>query len=70
MRVAGIRRSIRQHSALEARPDYIDIKRDLVREPIFNSKVHSRMARLFLGEATVEEMMEEARRDKEPAKPQ
>lgn len=42
------------------RPDYIDIKRDLLREPIFLKKVHERMSRVFLGEATVEEMLDEA----------
>ena len=43
-----------------SRADYADIKRDLLREPIFNPRVHSRMARVVLGEATVDEILEEA----------
>jgi tetratricopeptide (TPR) repeat protein len=35
------------------RADYADIKRDLLREPIFNSKVHERMSKRFLGHKTV-----------------
>ena len=50
-----------------SRADYADIKRDLLRESIFNSKVHERMSKLFLGEATVEETMEEIKRDIGPA---
>jgi tetratricopeptide (TPR) repeat protein len=49
------------------RADYADIKRDLLREPIFNSKVHERMSRMLLGQATVEETMEEIKRDRGPA---
>ncbi len=50
-----------------SRADYADIKRDLLRESIFNSKVHERLSKLFLGEATVEETMEEVKRDIGPA---
>lgn len=42
-----------------SRPDYADVKRDLLRESIFNPKVHSRMARMLLGERTVEETIAE-----------
>jgi len=51
------------------RPDYADVKRDLLREPIFNRKVHRRMTETFAGKMTVEEMFEEIQRDKE-RKPQ
>jgi tetratricopeptide (TPR) repeat protein len=50
-----------------SRADYADIKRDLLREPIFNPKVHERLSKLFLGQATVEETMEEIKRDDGPA---
>ena len=49
-----------------SRVDYADIKRDLLREPIFNPRVHSRMARVVLGEATVDEILEEASRSEKP----
>jgi tetratricopeptide (TPR) repeat protein len=49
------------------RADYADIKRDLLREPIFNPKVHERMSKILLGQATVEETMEEIKRDRGPA---
>jgi tetratricopeptide (TPR) repeat protein len=42
-----------------ARPDYGEVKRDLLREPAFNPKVHERMSRVFLGQSTVDEMLEE-----------
>ena len=45
------------------RPDYAEVKRELLREPIFNPKVHLRMARLIAGKATVSEIMEEVARD-------
>ena len=50
-----------------SRADYADIKRDLLREPIFNPKVHERMSKMLLGQATVEETMEEIKRDRGPA---
>lgn len=49
------------------RADYADIKRDLLREPIFDPKVHERMSKMLLGQATVEETMEEIKRDRGPA---
>jgi tetratricopeptide (TPR) repeat protein len=42
------------------RPDYADIKRDLLREPVFSQKVHERMSRVFLGQSTIDEMLQEA----------
>lgn len=45
------------------RPDYAEVKRELLREPIFNPKVHLRMARLIAGEATASEIMEEVDRE-------
>lgn len=49
-----------------SRANYADIKRDLLREPIFNQKVHERMSKMLLGQKTVEETMEEIKRAKEP----
>jgi tetratricopeptide (TPR) repeat protein len=51
------------------RSDYSSIKRELLREPIFNPKVHSRMARVFLKKLTVEQALEEATQESEPSKP-
>jgi len=48
------------------RADYADIKRDHLREPIFNPRVHSIMARVVLGEAIVDEILEEASRSEAP----
>ncbi len=48
-----------------SRADYADIKRDLLREPIFNQKVHERMSKMLLGQATVEETMEEIKQDRD-----
>ena len=45
------------------RPRYTEVKRDLLREPIFSPKVHLRMARLVTGEATSSEIMEEVARE-------
>src|ERR1700684_2378709 len=36
------------------RPDYAAVKRELLRETIFNPVVHLRMSRIFLGETTIE----------------
>jgi len=52
------------------RSDYATIKRELLRESIFNPKVHLRIARMFLGESTVDEIMVEIARDRVPPKPQ
>lgn len=50
------------------RPDSIDIKRDLLREALFLTKVHTRASRIYLGEATVEEVMDEIHRSPDPPK--
>ena len=50
------------------RSDYIEIKRDLLREPIFLKKVHERMARVVLGKSTVEEVLDEANHPEVPPK--
>jgi tetratricopeptide (TPR) repeat protein len=42
-----------------SRPDYADVKRDLLREPVFSIKAHRNLADVFLGNKTVEEMIEE-----------
>ena len=52
------------------RQHYADVKRDLLREPIFNPKIHSRMVRLILGETTIEEIMEEVKGGTPPVSPQ
>ena len=49
-----------------SRADYADIKRDLLRGPIFNQKVHERMSKMLFGQTTVEKTIEEIKRDKEP----
>lgn len=41
------------------RPEYADVKRDLLREPVFSQKVHERMSRVFLGQSTIEELLQE-----------
>lgn len=51
------------------RPDYADVKRDLLCEHIFNRKVHRRLTDLFTGKATVEEVFDEIKRNGE-RKPQ
>ena len=52
------------------RADYADLKRKLLWEPIFMTRVHHRMAQLYLGKATIEEVLEEVDRGKAPGKPQ
>jgi tetratricopeptide (TPR) repeat protein len=52
------------------RPDYVQLKRDLLREPIFNPRMHVRMARLHEGKATVEEIMDEIETRRLPPEPQ
>jgi hypothetical protein len=51
------------------RPDYSDVKRDLLREPVFNTKVHRRMAETLTGKKTAEEMFDEILRERQ-RKPQ
>ncbi len=53
-----------------ARPDYASLKRELLRESIFNPKVHLRMSRTLLGEITIKEALEEAARDRAQPKMQ
>ena len=53
-----------------AQPDYVELKRDLLREPIFNPRMHARMARLHEGKATVEEIMDEIENKSVPPEPQ
>ena len=49
-----------------SRADYVTVKRELLRESIFRAKVHLRMSRIFLGETTVKETMEEIKRESQP----
>ena len=42
------------------------VKRELLRGPIFSHKVHSRMSRIFLGEATAAETLDESAKDRLP----
>jgi tetratricopeptide (TPR) repeat protein len=51
------------------RPDYADVKRDLLCEPIFSIKAHRNMADVVLGNRTVDELFDEMAREKEK-KPQ
>jgi len=51
------------------RPDYADVKRDLLREPIFSIKAHRNLADAVLGRKTVDEIFDEMDRQREQ-KPQ
>jgi tetratricopeptide (TPR) repeat protein len=57
-------------TVLRSREDYADIKRNLLREPIFLRVVHERLSRIYLGKATIEEVFDEIRKSQEPAPPQ
>ena len=50
------------------RVDYVEIKRNLLREPIFMTTVHKRMARMYLGKATIEEVFSEIEQSKTKVK--
>lgn len=52
------------------RSDYVELKRNLLREPIFLRPVHERMARIYLGKATIDEVLDEIKGPKDQAKPQ
>ena len=51
------------------RPDYADVKRDLLCEPIFSIKAHRNMADMVRGNKTVDELFDEMTREQEK-KPQ
>lgn len=53
-----------------ARPDYADVKRDLLREPIFGIEAHRNMAEVVLGKKTVDELFDKRALHREPQKPQ
>lgn len=44
------------------RPDYADVKRDLLREPVFRLRTHMNLAELVLGDKTVDELFDEIER--------
>jgi hypothetical protein len=46
-----------------SRPDYADVKRDLLREPLFIAKVHRRMSEEFTGQKTADEIWDEILRE-------
>jgi tetratricopeptide (TPR) repeat protein len=50
------------------RPHYADVKRELLREPIFNRKVHRRMQRIITGSATIDDILDEVRRKNDSTK--
>ena len=50
------------------RADYVEIKRNILREPIFMTAVHKRMARLYLGKATIDEVFCEIEQSKTQVK--
>jgi tetratricopeptide (TPR) repeat protein len=52
------------------RSDYVDVKRELLREPIFNPRVHSRMTRIFLKRATIDEVTTEIENERKPDRTQ
>lgn len=47
------------------RPDYADVKRDLLCEPLFSVKAHKNLTELVLGKKTIDEIWEENRKDEE-----
>jgi hypothetical protein len=47
------------------RPDYADVKRDMLCEPIFSIKAHRNMADMVLGNKTVDELFDEMAREEE-----
>jgi tetratricopeptide (TPR) repeat protein len=47
------------------RPDYADVKRDLLCEPLFSIKAHKNLAELVLGKKTIDEIWDENRKDEE-----
>jgi hypothetical protein len=47
--------------------DYAEVKLRLLREPLFMKAVHERMARIYLGKATINEVLEEIERSGRPA---
>ncbi|MBK5294109.1 MAG: hypothetical protein JJE04_20830 [Acidobacteriia bacterium] len=51
------------------RPGYPDVKRDLLREPIFDMKAHRNLAEAVLGRKTVDEIFDEMARQREQRKP-
>jgi hypothetical protein len=53
-----------------SRADYADVKRDLLREPIFDVKCHRNLADLALGTKTYDEIVAEIESDREHQKPQ
>lgn len=46
------------------RPDYADVKRDLLREPIFDMRAHRNLADAVLGRKTVDEIFDEMDRER------
>jgi hypothetical protein len=48
-----------------ARPDYADVKRDLLCEPLFSIRYHKNLAELVSGEKTIDEIWEENRKHEE-----
>jgi hypothetical protein len=52
------------------RPDYADVKRDLLCEPVFKIKAQRRLAETVTGIKTFDEVWDEIQRDSEPKRPQ
>jgi len=48
------------------RPDYKEIKRDLLCESVFNRKAHRRLTEAYAGRKSVEQVIEEARSNRKP----
>ncbi len=53
-----------------SRADYADVKRDLLREPIFDIKCHRNLADLALGTKTYDEIVAEIESERQHQKPQ
>jgi hypothetical protein len=59
----------------QGRPDYEQVKRDILREPIFSAKVHRNMTRAFMARAgasdeTFEDVMNDIFRNRDDRRPQ
>jgi hypothetical protein len=52
------------------RPDYADVKRDMLREPLFDIEGHRNMAELVLGRTTLDQLLDRMKSEPEERKPQ
>ena len=67
--MGGFRGGIRPQVP-RSRADYADVKRDLLRESIFDIKCYRNLADLTLGKKTYDEIVAEIESEREHQKPQ